>query len=145
VSYNSTYNATGAGTTETLSWVDMPSTSVDISLNTTCYLLIMFSTQARTDYAQDSIMVRVSIENATYSDIASPESICLTPTVSWELDWPSTHRHHLGWSSYSCNFNEPSLPPGTYTIKVQWRLLNTALPIGTGYVYYRTLDVIALP
>jgi hypothetical protein len=145
VQCNSTFVPYLDSTTETMNWVDMDYTSLSITLNITSHLVIMFSTEARTVYGQDSILVRVLIENATYSDIAFPWFVYLTPTVSEELPIGWNHRHILGYSSYSYNFNKPSLPPGTYTIKVQWRLQNTAPPIGTGYVHYRTLNVIALP
>jgi hypothetical protein len=70
VQYNSTSVIYTDSTTETMSWVDMDYTSVSITLNITSHLVIMFSTDARTTYAQDRIMVQVLIENATYSGIA---------------------------------------------------------------------------
>lgn len=140
VSYNSTYNATGAGTTETLGWVDMPSTSVDISLNTTCYLLIMFSAESFNN--NGNLNYITYIQALVDSTVALPGSpICLTPSISTSLGNPYVHRHYLdSYMACSYNFYEPSVTAGNHTIKIQWRVTG-----GTGYVFYRTLTVLALP
>jgi hypothetical protein len=140
VSYNSTYNATGAGTTETLSWVDMPSTSVDISLNTTCYLLIMFSAESFNNNTNSNYVTY--IQALVDSTVALPGSwISLTPSISESLGWPYAHRHSLdSYMACSYNFYEPSVPAGNHTVKIQWRVTG-----GTGCVLHRTLTVLALP
>lgn len=140
VSYNSTYNATGAGTTETLSWVDMPSTSVNISLNTTCYLLIMFSAESFNNNANSNYVTY--IQALVDSTVALPGSwVSLTPSISTSLGNPYVHRHYLdSYMPCSYNFYEPSVPAGNHTIKIQWRVTD-----GTRYVLHRTLTVLALP
>jgi hypothetical protein len=139
-SYNSTYNATGAGTTETLNWADMPSTSVDISLNTTCYLLIMFSAESfNNNTNSNDVTYMQALVDSTVALPGSP--ICLTPSISASLGYPYAHRHYIDWyMACSYNFYKPSVPAGNHTIKIQWKVTG-----GTGYVFYRTLTVLALP
>jgi hypothetical protein len=139
ITYNSTYSTITVGTTETLNWVDMPYTSVNLNLNTTSYLLIMFSADAYNN--NNNLNYVTFIQSLVDSTVALPGSwITLTPNLSDSLGTPYTHRHYLNIMAYSYNFYIPSVPPGNHTIKIQWRVTG-----GTAYVYYRTLTVLAIP
>jgi len=139
ISYNSTYSDAWDGTTETLNWVDMSSTSVGFSLNTTCYLLIMFSADSYNNNGNADYVTY--IQALVDSTVALPGGwITLTPSMSNSLGNPYVHRHYITTMAYSYNFYEPSVPAGNHTIKIQWRVTG-----GTGYVFQRTLTVLALP
>jgi len=139
---NSTYNVTVKGTTETLSWVDMDSMSLQVRSNRTSHVVIIFSTEAKVEgtspenWTDASIRIRALVDET----IAYPADIYLNPTVSQELGYPTTHRHGLNYSAYSYVFYQLSVPQGDHTIKIQWRVTGS-----TGYVRGRTLTVIAFP
>ncbi len=139
--YGVSFNSTSGGyasTTETLGWVDMSGSSVNIRLNKTSNLLIMFSTDA--EMADDQQQYCISIRAMVGSVTADPTSVYLNPTMSDELGFPNAHKHWLGFAAYSYNFVKKSVSPGTYTIKIQWRVTGS-----TGYAYYKTLAVMAFP
>jgi hypothetical protein len=69
--------------------------------------------------------------------IADPGQVYLVPTV-W--DFSETDIYSLWWGSYTYNFHETPVNPGTYTIKIQWITSG-----GQGDMSFRTLTAIALP
>lgn len=116
--------------TNSLAWVDIPDTSVTLTLARTSHLFIAFSTEAQNDALT---AMRAVVGGAT----ASPNEYVLTPVIFENLN----HTHGLSYSTYAFNFIKPSVGAGTnITIKIQWRA--TA---GTANVAYRSLTVIALP
>lgn len=140
----------------TTNWVDIPSTSVTVTLERTSHLLIMFSAMAYSDNPAEQMLIRVKVDE----EIVLPEQIRLTPimheagshthSMSQELGWPSTHDHTIyssgshahviNYMAYSYNFVQPTVGAGTHTIQMQWKVTG-----GLGYVAERTLAVIALP
>jgi molybdopterin-binding protein len=136
IPFASTYSITLTSTTETVNWVDMTDMSLTLTFNRTSHIIILFSTEAYNSDPAYRIWVRAQIGATT----AYPGEIMLTPTISEELGWPSTHRHTIYYMAYSFHFYRPSVTAGTYTIKIQWRVTG-----GTGYAGSRTLTVIALP
>jgi hypothetical protein len=141
---NLTYGTSTIATTETQDWVDMAGMSVNVTLTKTSKLLLMFSTEAKVqgpapnNWTDASIKIRALVE----ANVAYPGPIYLTPTVSQDLGYPTTHRHRLDYSAYSYTFYLPSVAEGTYAIKLQWRVTVTG---STGYIGYRTLIVLAFP
>jgi len=135
---NSTYSFLSDYTTETLSWVDMEYMSLDINLQRTCHIIIIFSTEAEMTKWHGSIMVRAVIDG----NPSIPSYVYLTPAIT-EESIPA-HRHSLDYGAYSYSFYQPSMLAGNYTIKMQWKLL--ALYAGTeGCVRDRTLTILAFP
>lgn len=124
IPFNSTYSQTEQSTSST-TLEDMPEMAVNITLDRTSHLIILFSTEAKPAYNQ-MILVQAMVNETT----AYPGTIQLTPVGSIS---PS-------YASYSYNFYLLSLSSGTYTVKMQWRVDG-----GTGYIRFRTLTVIALP
>ena len=135
---NSTTSFTAVFTTETMNWIDMGYTSTKVSLQRTSSIVILFCTQAAITLGHGTIMVR-----AVVNDTPNPSDVYLTPYISKEGTFPG-HRHSLSTSSYSYCFYQPSVPPGDYTIKIQWRLYAVESPI-QGSVSNRTLTVLAFP
>ena len=135
--FRSAYSWTIDQTDSTLTWVDMDGMSVDVTLERTCDLLILFSAEAKTSEQPQRILVQAKVGTIT----AWPGFIYLTPEVE-ETGWLglATHSHRLDYGSYAFNFYESSVSAGTHTIKIQWQVTG-----GTGNVYYRTLCVIAFP
>lgn len=134
VGYAIASSNTLVGTTETLSWIDMTDMSVTLTLNRSCNVLIMFSTEAR-NTANNDVLLRATVNLAE----ASPGFIDLTPVTIAALGNPYTHIHNLDMEAHSYTFY--SLDElGTVTVKMQWRVNG-----GTGYAGKRTLIVIALP
>lgn len=87
-------------------WTDMANTSVTITLNRTCSLLIMLSLKASSAEAgfSDSIAVRVMVDESVN---AYPERVrLLTESHSYE--------------DFSCHFYQSSVSAGTYTVRIQW-------------------------
>ncbi|UCB60994.1 MAG: hypothetical protein JSW72_02770 [Candidatus Bathyarchaeota archaeon] len=118
-------------TTETTQYVDMSGMSVNLTLNRESHLLIMFSVEAFTSENR-----WMAIRALVGQDVAQPGEIYLTPNI-----YPhGLEGHFIDASSYGYNFFQPSVGPGTYNIKVQWKVSG-----GTGYVIDRTLTIMALP
>ena len=132
IPFNSTFSTSYTGTTETMNWVDMSAMSVIITLNRTSHLLIMFSSEAENTAEGNSILLRALVGGV----VALPGAITLTPVV-WDYAFTYDIQDNM---AYTYNFYKPSVSAGTYTIKIQWMVTG-----GTGYAYYRTLMVIALP
>lgn len=131
IPFVSTYSTDFNTTTETTQYVDMNGMSVSLSLNRESHLLIMFSAEAFTSENR-----WMAIRALVGQDAAHPGEIYLTPNI-----YPhDSQGHFIDCSSYGYNFFQPSVSPGTYTIKIQWKVSG-----GTGYVLDRTLTVIALP
>ena len=136
IPFASTYSVVTTYTTETANWVDMAGMSLTLTFDRTSHVIILFSTEAHNSNPACAIWVRAQIGATT----AYPGEIMLTPIVSEELEYPVNHRHTIYYMAYSFHFYRPSVTTGTYTIKIQWRVIG-----GTGYAGSRTLTVIALP
>jgi len=133
IPFNSTYSISqisrGAG------FVDMPGMSVEITLERNSTLLIMFSTEAYNNNPNAHTQVYAMVNAST----ARPGLVYLTPTVA--VGGPfDPHQHTLGWAAYAYNWLQPSVTAGFYTVKIVWSGGG-----GTGYAWFRTLTVIALP
>lgn len=140
IPFNSTH-VSYINTTQNFNFEDLPFTSVNITLQRTSHLLIFFSADASNNLLSDAGDYCIEARALVGDSTALPGSVYLTPIVGGTgFTGLPNHRHTLGYSSYSYNFYEPSLSPGTYTIKIQWCVTG-----GTGYVSSRTLTVIALP
>jgi hypothetical protein len=114
-------------TTETVNYADMANMSVTLTINETSTVLILVSIEATPSLEERIYMTAMINEEA-----AKPgETVYLTPVKS---------SAYSAAAPYTFNFFEPSVSPGTYTIKILWLVTG-----GTGYIYYRTLTVIALP
>ena len=131
IPFASTYRTLSTSTTETASWTDMSGMSVTLTLDRTSQLLIMFSAEVANYDGGERIHVRALVG----ASVANPGWIILTPIVH---DYAFAY-DNLDLMAYSYNFYE-SVIEGTYTVKIQWQVSG-----GTGYAYYRTLTVIALP
>jgi len=108
--------------------VDMPYTSVNVTLYRPSQLIIMFSSEARTNLG-NQIFLWAQVSNETHTMTAQPDGIYFTqPDVD-------------EYASYTYNFLYFAEEAGVYKIQMRWGL-DVA---GTGYVYFRTLTVIALP
>jgi hypothetical protein len=114
-------------TTETVDYADMANMSVTLTLNETSDMLILVSVEA-TPSLDEMIYVTAMINGEATKPGAD---VRLTPVRT---------SAYSEMASYTFNFCEPSVSPGTYTIKIQWLVTG-----GTGYIEYRTLTVIALP
>ena len=134
---NSTSISTLTQTTETMNWIDMSATNVNITLQRASHLLIMFSLEAQDVTDNNRILIQAVVNGTA----VLPDSICLTPIVT-ETGFIglSAHRHSLNYCVYTCNFYLPSTNAGTYNVQIKWRVTG-----GTGSALYRTLTVIALP
>jgi len=119
-------------TSETMQYIDMNDMSVTIALNETSDVFILVSLQALPDFDE-----RIYIRALINGEVAKPGEVYLTPVI---FDLSATDSYLVGWGSYTYNFYEPSVSPGTYTIKIQWMLSS-----GMGDIADRTLTVIALP
>jgi len=128
IPFNSTYSHSQEST-NSLAWVDLPNSSVTLTLARTSHLFIAFSTEANNS---DYTVMRAMVD----ADVASPMEYVITPYLYPSLN----HTHDMSWSTFGFNFIRPSVGVGTHTIKIQWRV--TA---GTGRAAYRSLTVIALP
>jgi len=114
-------------TSETVNYVDMADMSVTLTINETSTVLILVSVEATPSFDE-----RIYIHAMINGEAAKPgETARFTPVKS---------SAYSAMASYTFNFCEPSVSPGTYTIKIQWLVTG-----GTGYIVYRTLTVIALP
>ena len=141
--WNSTY-LYSATTTETTMWRDVANSthtlSVNIGVNRTSYLLVMFSTMAR-NYINDYTSGQIYLQAVLDTNALSPTWIYLNPTVN-STGWSflPTHPHLVWWGTFSYSFNPQIINAGNHTIKMQWRVSD-----GTGYLAGSTLTVIALP
>jgi hypothetical protein len=134
----SAYSVNTHATTETLSWIDMQDMRVNVSLQESSYLLILFSTEARVTSGHGNIRIRALIDGYA----AYPTDVTLTPSHSQEGMGP--HRHSPTIAAYSFSFHNASVPQGNCTIGMQWRL--NSLEDGIeGRVYDRELIVMAFP
>jgi uncharacterized coiled-coil protein SlyX len=141
IPFNLTYNISHQFTTETASFVDMPYTSVTLTLNRTSQLLIMFSADAGMTAASVNENAYIYCQATVNGTAATPGTIELTPRLSVENGYPNTHSHRIVEGACSFNFYYGPVNAGTYTIKIRWYLSAT----GTGDVWNRTLEVIGLP
>jgi hypothetical protein len=128
IPYFATYNASLVSTNST-SFVDIPDTSLTVSVNRKSNLIIMFSAEAWVDGAGDSLFVRALVD----STVANPDSGSLTLFTT-----AGASQH----GSYAVNFYLEDVDAGTYTVKIQWSELQGAQLAHMGD---RTLHVIALP
>ena len=128
IPYNSTVVFTEQSITLLPYDVDMPYTSVNVTLYRPSQLIIMFSSEARTNLG-NQINLWAQVSNETHTMYAQPDAIYFTqPDVD-------------EYASYTYNFLYFAEEAGVYKIQMRWGL-DVA---GTGYVYFRTLTVIALP
>jgi len=116
-------------TTESLQFIDMSGMSVDLTINSTSDIFILVSLEAFPDY-DERILVRALVGD----DVAEPGEVYLTPII---YDSASVL---VGIASYTFDFHMPTVNPGTYNVKIQWRVTG-----GTGDIFNRSLIVIALP
>lgn len=126
--HNETYSEsleTISGYSAMFYWQDIPSMTVEITLETDATLLITFSAQAVTTQTWLEMHVRAMIDSTQANP---PNGVVLTKSNEW--------------ASYSYTFYGPNISTGTYTIKIQWKLSDE---VGSGQVRGRTLTVIALP
>jgi len=140
IPFNMTYSIIDSWTTETAGFVDMPYTSVTLTLNRTSQVLIMFSANAWMTSATANQDARIKCRAVVNGSAAVPSTIELTPTMSIELGDPYRHSHRILYTTCSFNFYTAPLGPGIYTIKMQWYVTN-----GRGDTTNRTLIVMALP
>ena len=139
IAVNSTY-VSFAATTETMNFIDVTGLSVNINVNTPCYLMVMFSTMGY-NYLDDFSSGQIYVHAKVDSTVLSPSTLYLNPqvgTTGWAF-LPS-HSHNEGRGTYSYNFKPQPVTAGNHTAKIQWRVSS-----GTGYLYYSTLTVIAFP
>lgn len=119
-------------TTETMQFVDVEEMSLTLTLNETSHILILFSCEAWPDF-DETIIVRALVGETT----ASPGEVNLVPTI---LDYNETEAYSVRWGSYTYNFHQIPVDPGTYIIKIQWRISGKV-----GDMRFRNLTAIALP
>lgn len=129
IPYNSTHIISISTYTSSTSWLNMSDTSVSLHLDRTSHVLIMFSASARMTsmVSPVTMYVRALVGNT----IANPDTgTSFSTNVA---------------SAFECSafvFYLPNVNPGTYTVYIQWTVSNALV---TGYVYERTLNVLALP
>lgn len=111
--------------TTSQSWVDMPDTSLNITLTRRSHLLITFSGMAGL-WASDWLLVRAYVN----STLATPSSAIFTGATT----------DYAG--SYSVTFYMPNVNAGFYNVKIQWSVMYGGT---TGEAAQRTLSAIALP
>lgn len=125
IPFNYTVTSSGASTTAT-TWVDMPDMSVRITLARTSHVVIIFSAHAFLGAATDSLNVRANVDG----------------TIPYPMVVGFTKETSATAGSHSFTFNLPNVDAGVHTVKIQWVVPGGAT---TGYVYERTLTVMALP
>ncbi len=119
------YNSSMVSTTST-TWVDMPDTSVNLTLTRTSTVVMTFCTEAWLGSASGYLNVRAMV-NTTQ---AFPNAGVTTIT-----------RDNTATTSYSFTFYLTGVSAGFYPIKMQWQT-----PTGTqANVEDRTLTVVAFP
>lgn len=158
-----------------VSWIDMNDMTCTITLQRTSLLLIMFSTEAKSD-SGNQILVRALVG----TDVAAPYEVYLTPAISYggehahdensagyhshdesrELAWPANHEHAIyGNGEHTHSINQA----GSHTHELgymaySYHFFKSSVQAGTytvkiqwqvtggiGYVIRRTLVVSALP
>jgi len=125
VLHNVTYSTVAANTSST-SFVDMPDTSVSITLNRSSTLVIIWSGQAKIEgTGTRALYIRAMVDTAQ----ANPATDTLILTQA-------------EYGSHSYTFSSTKVGPGAHTVKMQWKVFESTT---TGRVYERTLTVIALP
>lgn len=127
IPYASTFSTTDESTS-LRSYVDMPNTSVNITLTRTSHLIIMFSGEAWVDGAADSILIQALVD----STVANPSGALVVLTTA------GIGQHGVN----SFVFYLPNVNAGTHTVRIQWMML---YGMNMGHVAGRTLNVIALP
>ena len=138
IPFNVTYDNSQQYTTETAGFVDMPYTSVTLTLNRTSQLLIMFSPDAGINYTSGGDeKVAILCQATVNGTAATPNSIQLTPLNGIT----NGHSHRVAEGAFAYDFYFGPASVGTYTIKIRWYLSAA----GRGDVWSRTLTVIALP
>jgi len=123
------HNATQSTTVVSMrsdEFVDMPGMSVDITVTRRSTLIMMFSTEAWTS-GGNYLYARAMINATTQA----------YPTSDWMIMTNSSVP-----ASYSITFYRENIVPGTYTIKIQWRVFSF---LATGSAQERALVVFALP
>ncbi len=128
IPYESIYNTTLVSTMST-SFVDIPETSLEITLARRSNLVIMFNAEAWVDGAGDSLFVRALVD----STVANPNS---GSQILFTTAGESQH------GSYAVIFYLENVETGTYTVKIQW---SEMLGANHAHIADRTLNVIALP
>ena len=123
--FYSVFRWTSINTTST-DWVDMDGVTVTVSLNQTSHLLIICTLMAATDPVERAMFLRASVGTET----AIPFEYQLFCDTS-----PGT--------TYTVSYYQMSVPSGTHTVKIQWRM-NPVIP-GMGWALRQALTVIALP
>jgi len=139
ITWNSTY-VNSAATTETLSWQDVSGLSVDINVNQTCYLLVMFSTMAYSyidQFTSGQIWIHAKVDSTTIS----PDWLYVNSKVE-VTGWAflDAHYHRSYYGTYSYDFKPQLVTAGSHTVKIQWRTDD-----GTAILMGSTLTVIAVP
>jgi len=114
---------TETSTTST-TFVEMLDTSVYIDVNRQSHLLILLSLEVGMDTTTEAIGLQAFVGTNT----AVPDQYSLAPTST---TWYDTH---------TCSFYMPSVTASSWKIHIRWFVTG-----GTGWAYYRTLTVIALP
>ncbi len=127
IAYSSTFNTTEQSITST-SFVDMPETSVEITLERTSHLIIMFSGEAWVEGAPDSILIQAMVN----SIVANPSGGLIVLS--------SSGVGQRGANSFT--FYLSDISAGTYKIQIQWTMVTG---MNEGHISERTLNVIALP
>jgi hypothetical protein len=125
IPYNATYSK-NIETTSSTTFVDMPNTSVDITVNRNCTLIIMLSTRAWVSTGSYYVYYQAFV-NSTQAFPDSTTTAFLALTDSY---------------FYPFTFYSPNVTPGTYTVKIEWRVASAST---VASVRDRTLIVIALP
>lgn len=123
IPFNTTYVSSEASTTST-ALVDMPNTFVTLNIERNSTLIVMFSAEARAT-AGDRIYASATVNGTSLTS----NPIYFTPANA------------TSYGSYSYTFTYKNATPGFYSIQMMWRVNG----VGVGFVYYRTLTVIALP
>jgi molybdopterin-binding protein len=125
IPFAAVHNSTRVSTTSP-TWVNMPATSVNLTLTRASNVIITFSTEAWLGSASGYLNVRAMVNTTQAYPTNGTTTITRDNTVA---------------ASYSFTFYCTELPPGTYTVAMQWQT-----PTGTqANVEDRTLTVIALP
>jgi len=84
------------------SWQDIPGMTVQITLETSCTLVVMFSAEAQTTTDFLELYARATVDSIA----ANPSTVTLTKL--------------LDWASHSFTFYKPNVAPGTHTVRIQW-------------------------
>lgn len=138
-----TWNSTllyWAATTETINWIDVEGLSVNVSVNQTCYLLVMLSTEGYSwvdQFKSGQIYIRAKID----STVALPEMLYLNSKVlETGFDFLPSHYHRSDYGTYGYDFKPQLVTAGSHTVQIQWKT-----NAGTAQLICSTLTVIALP